>query len=94
MSKLNGGKAKRQARDYRSMGPFTRCPACDSPMMLAHMQLDEETLMPALWLIDVRCADCDARYQSACPADSILREQGLNVPEDDPLFDQDEGGEV
>lgn len=88
----NGGKAKPQARDYREMGPFTRCPACDSPMMVAFMQLDPETFMPAMWLLDVTCADCSARYKSACPADRILHEQGLNAPEEgDEWADGTEG---
>lgn len=60
--------------DARSFGPFTRCPMCDDPMMVACMQLDEETLTPGLWLLDVRCASCGTVYKSACPADQVIFE--------------------
>lgn len=65
------------------MGPFTRCPACDCPMMVAHMTLDEETLLPGMWLLHVRCADCGAHYSSANPSDPIIAEAPMNVEEEE-----------
>lgn len=58
--------------DVRAFGPFTECPVCQCNVMETEIILDPETLLPALWILDVTCACCGALYKSACPVDELV----------------------
>lgn len=76
-------------RDYRAMGPFITCPACDCAAAISVIWIDPETQMVGMYALDVECFECGAIYKTACPADTVVTEVAVHRVDDgeEPIDD-------